>query len=408
MADYQYVNNSGTIVPDVADILTTVQQEFINAFGADLIVTPDTPQGVLISDEVSARIEFLRNNCVVANQINPVLSGGVFLDAIGALTNSKRSPQVFSTISVTVTGIAGTVIPTSATARDTNLNIYQNMAVITLDSGGNGTGTFQAIVAGAISTNTNTLTTIVNGVLGWETVTNPSPSIPGNATQSDVAYRNTRNKTLANQGTALPEAIKSALNNLSVTAGVPISLFFQENIANTTQVINGITMVAKSVYACVGGINGTGGGTDLQVATILLSKKSSGSAWNGSTSVAVIEPVSGQSYTVLFDRPTLIPIVVKVTISANTSIADPTTVIQNALLAYMNGQLFNEPGFAVGVSVSCFELAGAINQASPGIYMINVQTSLASSISYSNNPIAINVNQQATCVNLNSIVVVIV
>lgn len=406
MADYQYVNDTGLIVPDVATILGDVQQEYKNAFGQDLIVSPSTPQGILINAEVLARIEVIRNNAAVANQINPNFAGGVFLDAIGALTASQRSQETFSQLPVTVAGVAGTVIPNTVTAADDNGNVYQNTAIITLDSSGNGTGNFQAVNPGAISTNINTLTTIINGVLGWETITNTAASTPGSATQSDQSFKIQRRNTLALQGQGLPEAIQSGLNNLAQTTGQPISLTFRENFTDGTLVIDGITLVEHSMYTCVGGINGFGGATDLEVAQVLLSKKDCGCDWNGSTTVNVTDPVSGQTYPVTFDRPTFIPILVRVTIKANSSIADPTTVVKNALLAYMNGQLTDENGFSVGIPVSCFELAGAINQAAPSIYVINVETTKASSISYSNSPIPIALNEEATCGSTNIVVVI--
>ena len=61
MASYQYLNNSGVIVADTADTLTTVENEYKNAFGQDLIVTPDTPQGVLITSETLARDNVIKN-----------------------------------------------------------------------------------------------------------------------------------------------------------------------------------------------------------------------------------------------------------------------------------------------------------------------------------------------------------
>src|SRR4029077_9504949 len=99
----------------------------------------------------------------------------------------------------------------------------------------------------------------------------------GTTTQSDQAARALRQNTLAFQAVSLAEAITSALYNV---AGVT-SLTFQENVAATTQTINGISMVSHSIYACVDG------GSDTDVAATLLENKSSGCAWNGGTSVSV-------------------------------------------------------------------------------------------------------------------------
>ncbi len=62
ISQYEYITLSGVIVPDTAVTRAIVEAEFKNAFGEDLITSPETPQGVLITNEVLARDSFLRNN----------------------------------------------------------------------------------------------------------------------------------------------------------------------------------------------------------------------------------------------------------------------------------------------------------------------------------------------------------
>lgn len=388
---YTYITTQGVIIPDTSDTQTQVENEFKQAFGSDLVTTPDTPQGVLITGEVLARDNLIKNNAALANQINPNIAGGIFLDAIGLLTGIQRNIQQPTVVSgVTVTGVAGTVIPVGAQARTAAGDLFQVTQAITIPSGGTTTGIFQSVAFGPIPCAINALDTIVTAILGWETVLNSVAGILGSTTQSDQAFRAFRLNTLAFQGIALPEAITSALYNVP---GVT-SLSFQENVANTTQTINGISMVSHSVYACVQG------GTDTDVAAALLENKSSGAAWNGSTSINVVEPASGQTYTVKFDRPTPIEILIQVT----TPNGDEAAIIQ-AVLDYMNGliQITNQngststlPGFTVGADVSPFDIAGAIMAENPGIYIANLEIGLAPSGMLSTNPIPIGVNQIAT------------
>src|ERR1700722_6581036 len=111
-APYEYLNPTGVVVPDTSGLLTDVQSEYQAVFGTDLIVTPDTPQGVLITAETLARTEVVNNNAALANQINPNIAGGVFLDAILALTGMQRTVATPTVVpNVSLTGVAGTVIP---------------------------------------------------------------------------------------------------------------------------------------------------------------------------------------------------------------------------------------------------------------------------------------------------------
>lgn len=382
MADnYQYVTDTGTIIPDTSNILVGVQDEYRSAFGADIRVSSDTSQGVLIATDTLARTQVVQNNAAVGNQLNPNIAGGVNLDSIMALTGIERIEDAQTVVpGVSLTGVASTIIPAGSQAQTAAGDVFASLSTIVLDGSGNGVVNFASVIFGPIACDANALNLVVSNVLGWETVNNANAGIIGRNTQSDQAARAYRNNTLAFQGIALPVAITSALY---ATAGVQ-SLTFQENIAATTQTINGISMVAHSIYACVNG------GSDLDVAASLLENKSSGAAWNGGTTVDVVEPASGQTYAVKFDRPTPVGILIRVTSSGN---AD--SIIQ-AVLDYAAGLIASLPGFIVGGDISPFEIAAAIASEIPGTFINKVEISLTSPIVYATDTIAIDVNQIAT------------
>jgi hypothetical protein len=236
---------------------------------------------------------------------------------------------------------------------------------VQLDGSGNGMVDFQSVVDDAVPCALNTLTTIVDNVLGWETVNNPNAAIIGKTTKSDAALRIQRKKTLALQGTAISQAIISALN---ATTGVQ-SLQYRENVTNGTLTIDGVSLLAHSVWACVQG------GLDADVAQALLINKSCGAAWNGATSVAAIDPASGQTYTVKFDRPTPVTIWVKATVKQISPVADVTTAVTSAIINWANGLVNGITGLSVGASVSPFEIAAAIVEQVSGIYVQKLEVS---------------------------------
>lgn len=510
MADlYDYIDSTGVIVPDTSMIVTDVQNEYKDAFGSDLVVTPDTPQGVLINAEAIARTAVVNNNAQLANTINPNVAGGTALDAIWALTGGTRAAATPTVVTnCTLAGVAGTFIPSGSQAQTANGDVFQSVSPVTLDGSGNGIVNFQSITFGPIACGNGALNQIISNVLGWETITNNQGGSPasvttlGTLTQSDQSARAQRNNTLAFQGVALPTAITSALYNV---AGVT-SLSFRENfnsvpmgmlieisggatlsgeiwgmtttggtgtngaivvgtdpmnfaeslqdipainpwpIANfsTTgnvtlsglgtqgggdwsssltagQIIlvkdntapaenglwvaaagswarqaynlagaeilgsnSGISMIKNSIYSCVAG------GTDIDVAAALLENKSFGCAWNGNTTVNIIEPASEQSYSVQFDRPFQQGILIRVT-TPNGNAQN----IEQAILDYAAGNLQGFTGFIVGADVYPFDIAGAINSVYPQYFISNVEVSVVSPISYVNTPIAIGLNEQA-------------
>lgn len=497
MSDYEYISDTGVIIPDTSTILADIQTEYKSIFGENLVVSADTPQGVLITAQSLSRIQEVNNNAALANQINPNYAGGVFLDAVMALTGIERTESTKTLVSsVALTGVATTVIPAGSKAKTGSGDVFETLTEVTLDGDGLATVDFQAVEFGQVPCNATQLTTIVSNILGWETVNNASAGVLGKTTQSDQVAKAYRSNTLGFQGVALPVAITSSVyavegvtsltfrdNDegepvgmlISVTSGDTLSgtiwgltttgdiivdttaMTFIESLQSlpspnpfpiaefattgnitlsgtTTQAggdwgsalsggeiilvkdqtdptengvwvadagawtrqsyntaastikgsLNGITLVKNSVWMCIDG------GTDLDVASAMLENKSMGAKWNGGVSTSVVEPASGQSQTVLFDRPTDVPVLIKVfTTNGN------ETEIKQAILNYANGNVEGLSGFVVGEDVSTFEISGAIIKQFPQYFITKVEISYTSPISYSTDNILIALNEIA-------------
>lgn len=386
MADYEFIVSTGTVVPDTSTQLEQVRAEFRAAFGGDLDVSPETPQGVLIAAETESRDAVARNNATLANQINPNLAGGLFLDAIWGLTGGQRVAATPTLIrDVAMTGVPGTIIPAGSLASlGPNGALFELIGGVVL-IGGSAVGTFQAQIPGSVSVGIGALNQIVTPVLGWETISNPTVGETGRNEESDIASRTRRRQTLALQGVALPEAIVSGLHTVE---GVR-SLTFRENVTNAAITIEGVTLGPHSIYVCVDG------GTDEDVALMLLRKKSLGAGWNGDTVTTVVEPYSGQSYPVQYDRPEVIQIFVKVTVVANgAAFPDVPALVKAAMLDYAAGLQDGEDGFVVGGDVSPFELAAAVGRVAAPLYVRNIELS-TNGTTYSAAEIPIPISQKA-------------
>lgn len=384
MANYQYISSTGIIVPDTSTILTTVTDEYKTAFGQDLVTTPDSPAGLLITAETLARSQEVQNNAAVANQINPQIAAGPFLDAILALTGEQRTPAQQTLVpGVSLTGASSTVIPAGTLAATAAGDKFATVSSVMIGGGGTVSVDFKSVEFGPIPCATNALNVVVTSILGWETVTNTVAGILGTATQGDVGARAFRTNTLGFQGVALPTAIMSALYNVQ---GVT-SVWFQENIAATTQTINGVSMVPHSILAVVSG------GSDTDVAAALLENKSLGAAWNGTTTVNVIEPTSGQIYAVKWTKATPVEVSMQITTTNGN-----TANIKAAILAYMAGTVPNFPlitgsAWSVGGTLSAFEVAAAIVAQYPEYVITNVETTLTISPDYQTTPLTAGVTE---------------
>lgn len=393
---YEYIESTGTVLPDTSDLLNTVENEYRLVFGADLNTDPATPQGRLIASEVTARDTFLRNMAGLANQINPNFAEGVFLDAIYQLTGGQRVAQSKTTVSaVAVAGVPGTLIPAGSQARTGAGDLFSTLGDVTLDGAGNGVVDFAADAFGPVPCDIGDLNTPVSGVLGWESVINAAAGVLGRNQESDVSARLNRLQKLALQGVALPEAIISGVMDVE---GVK-SLSFRENVTAFAAVIDGVNLGPHSIYVCCDG------GSDLDVATAILAKKSLGAGYNGAVTVNVTDAASGQVYPVQFDRPTLVGIKARATVRVFNTVADPATTVRTAMVNYANGEIAGERGFVVGASVSPFELAGAVNITAPGIYVQKMEIAkLADPLAVAEVPLTI---QQLATLAVGNIEVVI-
>lgn len=394
---YNYVTTTGVIVPDTATLQSDVVSEWQGVFGTALNPDGSTPQGKQIAAEVAARSAVVNNNAALANQINPNEAGGVLLDAICALTGLPRQADTNTTVpNVILAGVQGSPIVAGSQVKTAAGDLFALAADVTLDAvTGQAVGTYVAMASGAVPCPPGAFK-IVTPVLGLETVANPAAATPGTLEQSDEALRALRRVTLARQGTSLIESILSDVNALPGVVGSQ----FLENVEATAQTISGVALKANSIWLCVDG------GTPAAIGAAMLQNKSSGGGWNGAQSVAVVEPASGQSYTINYDIPTLVPLLVRVTCKQGSFIGDPNASVVQAVLDFASNKIANLEGFVVGQSASPFEVATGIMAECQGLYVQKVELTLASAVNYLPAEIVMAIFQKATVISGNVSVVI--
>lgn len=398
MADYQFISETGVVVADVSTTRQQVVDEYCAIFGEDFVTDSATINGQLIDAETTSRQSVARNNAMLANQINPHLAEGVFLDALMALTGSKRASATRSTVRTTITGRPNSIIPAKSQSVTQNGDRFQLVNTVVIPKTGQLDNVlFESVEEGPILAPSHQLNKIQDSVIGWETITNPEPAVVGHDQESDAHCRLRRKRTLGLIGRSVSESITSAINNL---AGVR-SMSFRENTTNTEQVIDGVTLSPHSIWSCVDG------GNDHDIAMAILLNKTAGSNWNGQQSVSVQDPFSGQNYTVKFDRPQSLPIMVRITVQKYSAIVDPVKTIKDILMNYASGLMDGEEGFVVGGYVSPFEIASAINSEEPGLFVIKAEVAhQAADPLYSTDTLSVSINSVATLSENNITVIV--
>lgn len=375
MTQYKYITDTGAIVADTATLLTEVQNEYKTALGATLDVAASTPQGTLITGEVLARTEVMRNNAELANMINPNLAYGTFLDAIAYFLGiSRGSDESTVGTSIEITGTNLTVIPSGSRVSTADNDIFVTVGVVNIPIGGVTTATIRSQEFGEIPLPIGPLT-IVDGTIGWGTaeVVVGSNVVLGSLAMKDPQFKNFRNQTLHNQGIGSSGAIASAALKVPNVTSVKVV----ENNTGAVGVVNGIDFtLPNAMWVCVAGT-----ATDLEVANALYAAHSAGCPWDYGTAsgtpvgspagIAVQDPATDLFYRVKWTKPILYDCYVNISVAQASSVTSAEPAVQSAIMAYANGELQGEPGFVIGVNVSAFEVAGAVSRQLPGLYTKN-------------------------------------
>lgn len=354
---YNYITANGVIVPDTSTIKAQVEAEWREIAGDDATIDPSSFEGRLIDSTTNERISVARNNAELANQLNPNMANGTFVDAHLSLVGGARDGKEQSTVECDLTGIAGTVIPAGSFVEDDNSELWFLVSETTILSTNTVTASFRSSKYGPITAAIGTINKIVSGVLGWETVNNPAIASPGKIEQGDVSAKRQRRLELGANTRSVSFSVKAAVTKLDGVNGVQ----FLENYTNAPITIDGINLIAKSSWLCVDG------GVTEEIAPAYYNNRW-GTDFNGAVSYQYTDPDSGQVLTVKFDRGTDKPLICRIEVRVGQS-QDAEKDIKAAIVNYANGGVEGEDGFALGLDSSPFEVASAVNAQLPNVFV---------------------------------------
>ena len=313
--------STGIATLDLAGWQARLAEVWSAGLGGEVASAPETPQGQIIGiDSVTwtAVDELL---AYVANGLSVDAAVGFQLDALGTFRGIARRLAIRSTVTATMSGVAGTVVDAGSRVQDTAGNAWILAEAATIATGGSVDGTFRADDFGPVEVPAGTLTRIVTPVPGWESITNAAAGSPGRAREGDASYR-ARLHALAARGTqSTVEAMAVAIHDVE---GVTRSRVI-ENATNAQVVTEGLTIAAGAVMAIAEG------GTDAAIGEAIRVTKGLGTPTAGATSVTV----AGTAYN--FQRTSTKGLTVTLGIAAVTGFpSDGITRIEDALITWVD------------------------------------------------------------------------
>ena len=367
MSDYyDYLTNRGVIVPDTSTVLSDVQDEFKALLGGDLDVSPETPQGRLIELIARCRVFVLQTAAASSNVFNLNKANGFGLDDLGSLFLLSRQPATYTTTSVVLSGVDGTIVPAGTRLQTTNGDIFVNTENYVIGSPLN--ATFVAQKSGPVPCPANTLTIILDAINGLETANNPAAPSLGTDLESDNEFRQRIRNSLNVNSIAVISAIKANLEALPGVSGT----YLYDNYSNSSVTVDDIVVPAHSILAVV-----DGGDSD-QIAGVLYNKKTIGAGYCSTTTdpditivtKTVLDPIYGTSYEVKFARPRSVNLVVEITVARQDYTGDDLeSDVKNAILEWAAGNNPEVDGIKIGTDVSPFEISAAVSSSIPEIFI---------------------------------------
>lgn len=327
----------GYIAPSEQAVLTGVQADIDAAFGGGVNPALNTPQGQIATSTAALLGDVNDSVVFLFNQFDPAYASGRAQDGLGRIYFIARKPALPTVVSAVCTGGQGVVIPAGALAKSADGLIYTctdgTNPITGIPASGSVTLTFACATDGPIACPADNLNVIFRAIPGWDTINNPTDGVLGNLVETRAEFELRRAASVAKNARGSLPAVSGAV--LDVTS--VLDAYATENPTATPITVRGVTVAPKSLYVSAVG------GTDLNVATAIWSKKAPGCGYNGNTVVTVTDSNSGYSpplptYAVTFERPTSLPIVFAIVLQNNLQIpSNAVAQIQAAVMAAFAG-----------------------------------------------------------------------
>ena len=316
------ISAAGISAPQYSDVLASLQASFLSIYGSDAVLDNSSQDGQLLAVFAQAIYDCGQACVATFNAYSPSTAQGAGLSSVIKINGIRRLVSSYSSVVVNIVGQAGTIITNGLISDGSNQ--YALPPSVTIPIGGTVSTTAIAVSPGAILSAAGAVTKIVTPTLGWQTVTNPSRSIPGAPVEQDAQLRQRQTVSTGLPALTVLEGMFGALSNLP---GV-LQVAAYENDTNST---NSLGIPAHSVSFVVEG------GSASDITATIANTKTPGTGTYGTTSATVIDQ-NGVPDTISYYVPTTVPIDVAITIKALPNYVSTTgTEIVTQETGYLNG-----------------------------------------------------------------------
>ncbi|PYY72192.1 phage baseplate protein [Pseudomonas jessenii] len=345
------------------------------AIDPDWNLDNDSPDGQRIG--IDAELLANLDEAVVAayRSKDPDSATGEALRDIGKISGVPIRDATYSVAPITVIGTVGTGIPAGSQVRSRIDNtVWLTTALIAIGVGQTGNGFVTCTTPGRVLASAGELTVIGTPYPGWSSVNN-AEAAAGEDAESDTDFCKRRNNSVARAGSNMVDNMVA--NIASVTGVTDVKVL--ENSSDSPFDVDGVPYCGIAVIV--------NGGSDADIGLAMYQKHNPGTpmfprystktdTWvdapgaNG-VKVSGVSLVTGNPYTMTFQRASGLPIFVALTIQQEGDLpSDIDDQIKQAIIADSTRQLFsgetttgfNRGGYDIGEKVVPGRLYTPVNK----------------------------------------------
>jgi uncharacterized phage protein gp47/JayE len=321
---------TGISVPDYSDIFTQLQNAYLQIYGTDSDLDPDSLDGQFLA--IFARVISDCDNAAqdVYNAFSLNTAQGAGLSSLVKLVGVRRAVAGFSTDQLTIVGTVGTTISGGQVGDSLGQGTIWNLpSTVNIPGSGTITVAITNTVPGPATFEPGQIATILTPTQGWQTASNVGPAVAGAAVQGDAALREAATNAVGGPASTILEAIFAAINNVANVTRFTV-------YENDTDVNDANGQGPHSIYAVVQG------GVVQDIVNAIGETKSPGTTTLGTTSGTFIDQ-NGVPDLIHFYQLTLVTITVVVNIQRLNGYTSATAgYIQQAVAAYLSGASIGE------------------------------------------------------------------
>lgn len=319
------ITTEGISVQTFAQIFQEYVDGYKAIYGSDINVAVESPDGQRVAIGATLSLDLQLFCVAIANQFDIDLATGQGLKRLLKLAGIYLLPSSRSSVTLTVVTDRDVTMPADYLRGDT---IGQNWtpAVETALTTGSNEVTFYAENFGAVEALAGTITEQVTVLTGIVSTTNAAAATAGRNEETEEEVRIRRNRSLEQAAYSTIGSLNAKLLNLT---GVVEAVVY-ENDQDTTDVAR--DMAPHSIWVVIDG------GTLSEIAEVIAKNKTAGTAQKGDEEQTYSETMTRPDgttfdivHTVLFDRPTEVPLYIRANVSLKTTGSINQAAIKSAI-----------------------------------------------------------------------------